>query len=114
MINKLTEKISALQAGKEYTAAYMVGEQLKDICKNSPALVEIVLQDLELPEMSLEAAEKKIREHADELHKKIKGRSVCVPPDEAEKIIRSFYGLPETSDEAKTESGFIDLDSFLR
>ena len=109
------EKISK-QQGLENTAVWMVGEQLKDICRREPACAKIVEEDLENKEMSLEKCEKKIREYADELHKKTKGKCVCVPPNVAESIIREFYGLPaagETVTEPKAESGLLDLDDLL-
>ena len=87
-----TKKIEAQQKGKEYTDAWCVGEQLKDICRADPNLEEIVSQDLEVKEMSLTA--KKIKAWADEKHKESKG-NICVPPSIAEGIIREFYGLPD-------------------
>ena len=75
----------------------MVGEQLKDICAADPHCAELVAQDLENKDMSLEKAAAKIKAYADELHKKQKGNCVCVPPNEAERIIREFYGLPKAS-----------------
>lgn len=91
------EKIEAQQKGCENTLAWMVGEQLKDICAADPACAELVSQDLENKDMSLEKAAAKIKAYADELHKKQKGNCVCVPPNEAERIIREFYGLPAAS-----------------
>ena len=91
------EKIEAQQKGKENTSAWMVGEQLKDICAADPHCAELVAQDLENKDMSLEKAAGKIKAYADELHKKQKGSCVCVPPNEAEKILREFYGLPAAS-----------------
>lgn len=91
------EKIEAQQAGCENTPAWMVGEQLKDICGADPHCAELVAQDLENKDMSLEKAAAKIKAHADELHKKQKGNCVCVPPNVAEKILREFYGLPDAS-----------------
>ena len=70
------EKIERQQAKeKGRTAAWMVGEQLKDI---------------DIPEMSIQQAEKKIKAYAD-AHKT--GRFACVTPVEAERILREFYGL---------------------
>lgn len=86
------EKIEAQQKGIEDTAAWMVGEQLKDICAADPHCAELVLQDLDNKDMSLQAAEKKIKAYADK--NKGNARSFCVPPNVAEKIIREFYGLP--------------------
>lgn len=94
------EKISAAQAGLENTDAYMVGQQLKDICRD-PACAELVAADLENPTMGLKSCAAKINAWADEQHKKNKGRCVCVPPDVAEKIIREFYGLPGKAAQAE-------------
>jgi len=88
------EKIEAQQKGHEGTPAWMVGEQLKDICAADVSCAELVAQDLENKDMSLEKAAGKIKAFADGLHKKQKGSCVCVPPNEAERIIREFYGLP--------------------
>lgn len=85
------EKIEQLQKGKENTPAWMVGEQLKDICRREPRCEQIVLEDLASPNMSLEKCEKKIKEWADS--QKNGKNCVCVPPQVAEGIIREFYGL---------------------
>lgn len=87
------EKIAAQQKGRENTAVWMVGEQLKDICRSDPHCAEIVEQDLENTSMSIIESEKKIKAYADK--QKRTGNCVCVPPNVAEKIIREFYGLPE-------------------
>ena len=89
------EKITAQQAGKEGTDVWMVGQQLKGILRADPSLEDIVDKDLDVKEMSLQACARKIKEHADELHRKQKGSCVCVTPDVAEGIIRKFYGLPD-------------------
>lgn len=87
------EKIEAQQKGKENTSVWMVAEQLKDICRSDPHCAEIVAQDLENKEMSIEKAERQLKAYADK--QKRTGNCVCVPPNVAEKIIREFYGLPE-------------------
>lgn len=89
------EKIELQQKGKENTAPWMVGEQLKDICRRESAAAELVEKDLDIKEMSLEACEKKIRAWAD-AHKK--GNCAVVPPNVAEGIIRKFYGIPEPNE----------------
>ena len=97
------EKIAAQQKGKENTAPWMVGEQLKEICSREPLAAELVEKDLAVKEMSLEACEKKIKEWADK-HKK--GGCAVVPPNVAEKIIREFYGIPAAGNQGtKTSSG---------
>ena len=117
-MNDVFDKIEAQQKGKEGTAPWMVGEQLKDICRNEPTCAELVDKDLDIKEMSLEACEKKIKAFAD---KNKKGNFACVTPIQAEKIIREFYGLPEreekperVSAEAAQSSGkIIDISDFL-
>ena len=121
------EKIEAQQKGRENTDIWMVGEQLKDICRADPACAAIVAEDLENKAMSLEAVARKIKEYADAQKRKQKGNRVCVPPNVAEQIIREFYGLPAAGASAATDAaldaesmpasnisgGFLDLDSFL-
>ena len=86
------EKIEAQQKGSEGTAAWMVGEQLKEICLAESGAAELVSKDLDVKEMGLAACEKKIAAWAG-AHKK--GNCAVVPPNVAEDIIRKFYGLPE-------------------
>lgn len=117
------EMIEAQQKGKEGTPAYMVGEQLKDICRNEPNCAQLVAADLENKDMSLEAAAGKIKAHADKLHREKKGNCVCITPDVADGIIREFYGLgkgervPTGSGVVRVESEsameFLNLDDFL-
>ena len=88
------EKIEAQQKGlEEGDPVWMVGEQLKEICTD-PDCAAILAEDLESEAMSLQNAERKLKEYADDLHKKQKGNSVCIPPNVAERILREFYGLP--------------------
>lgn len=121
------EKIEVQQKGRENTDVWMVGEQLKDICRNDPSCATIVAEDLENKAMSIEAAAKKIKEYADVQKHKQKGNCVCVPPNVAEGIIREFYGLPSSAaadapnegqavDQTPSNNitgGILDLDSFL-
>ena len=88
------EKIEAQQKGHENTDIWMVGQQLKDILLGDSSLEEIVDKDLDVKDLSLSNAAKKIKAWADEQNKKTKGSCVCVPPNVAEGIIREFYGLP--------------------
>lgn len=113
MLTDVIEAITAQQP-KEENAVWMVGEQLKDMLRQEPHLAEIVLRDLDVPEMSLECCEKKIKAWADQ-HKV--GKFACVTPIRAEKIIREFYGLPERGTEPPasrdTNRKFIDLTDFF-
>ena len=112
------EKIEAQQKGKENTVPWMVGEQLKDICRREPLATELVEKDLDVKEMSLVECEKKIKAYADS-HKK--GSCAVVPPNVAEKIIRKFYGIPEAGKDSSTPlrsaqndtNGVINFADFL-
>lgn len=85
-------KIEAQQAKvKPRSPQWMVGEQLKDICRQEPRSAELIAQDLENEAMSITEAEKKIKAYADG-HKT--GNFSCVIPAEADRILREFYGLP--------------------
>ena len=77
---------------KERSAQWMVGEQLKDICRHEPGCAELIYQDLQVEKMSITEAEKKIKAFADK--NKANGFA-CVTPVEADRILREFYGLPE-------------------
>lgn len=115
------EKIEAQQKGRENTAAWMVGEQLKDICRREPGCAEILEKDLEVQAMSLASAEAKIKEWADK--QKRNAGCVVVPPQVAEDILRKFYGLPPREEAAaapkqaaprETEAGeLLRLEDFL-
>lgn len=112
-------KIEAQQKGKENTAPWMVGEQLKEILAQDPSLEELLDKDLDNDSMSLDAAEGMIHSWADK-HKEKNSRCVCVAPNVAEEIIRKFYGLPEkvcTAEINKTsrveEAPMVDLSSFF-
>ena len=93
------EKIEGQQKRvKERSAVWMVGEQLKDMLRMEPELEELLDRDLDVPEMSIAAAEKKIKAFAD-AHKQ--GGFSCVTPAEAEKILRNFYGLGERTEDGE-------------
>lgn len=107
------EKIEAQQKGKENTDVWMVGEQLKDICRREPACEGILYTDLGTKGISLADAAAKIRAYSD----KNRGsqKCFCVPPNVAEKILREFYGLPDAgavvpAEPAQDAQSFMSLD----
>lgn len=120
MSSYVDEALRAIEAQqkevKEFSAPWMVGEQLKDICRAEPTSAELILQDLSVKEMSITAAEKKIEAHASK-HKV--GNCGCVTPMQAEKILREFYGLPERGGAAQTHTAskpvrkVLDLSDFV-
>ena len=107
------EKIEAQQAKlKDTEPAWMVGEQLKDICRADPHCADIVAEDLENEAMSLEKAAAALKKYSDDNHGK--ARCFCITPKVAEGILRKFYGLPEISAEPALEStGTFDLSAFM-
>lgn len=93
---------------------WIVGEQLKDICRQEPHCAELIAQDLENPAMSITEAEKKLKAFADG-HKT--GSFSCVTPADADRILREFYGLPGPGgeDEASPSGAqVLNLADFLR
>lgn len=92
----LREKINAQSLGKDGKAIFpeaAIGRQLLDIAGGDPAAAEILLRDLDVQEMGLATAAKKLKEYADKHHGK--ANCFCITPDVAETIFREFYGLPE-------------------
>jgi len=111
MLDKVIKKIEDQQKGIENTPAFFVGEHLKDILKRcSEACCEIVLQDLDVKEMSISNCEKKIKAYADK-HKK--GNVAFVPPNIAEDIICKFYGIETGSSEQATAQPVKEADSYI-
>lgn len=108
------KKIEAQQAKLvETDPAWMVGEQLKDICRADMHCEKIVSEDLDNEAMSLKKAAEKLRKYADANHGNSK--CFCITPKVADGIIREFYGLPEggePAEEAPT-SDFVDLSAFI-
>lgn len=121
---RLVEKIREQQEKvSEYSDAFAVGEQLKEIARESEHNAEVILTDLDNANMSISQAALKIKAYADELHKKQKGNCVFVPPAKADEILRTFYGLEAANGQkapAENHGGkggsdddLIDLDSFF-
>lgn len=87
------DKITAQQAKhKQGSAPWCVGEQLKDILRAQPETAELVANDLDKTGMSLADCEKKIAAFANDHRQGSAG--FCGPAD-SDRIIRTFYGLPE-------------------
>lgn len=92
---KALELLKEQQKGMDqYTPAFMVGEQLKEIARREPESAELLAEDLAVKGKSIKDAEKLISAEAAK-HKK--GNSACVAPWTAEDILRKFYGLRERS-----------------
>lgn len=102
MREDLQKAIDAItkQQPKARNAVWMVGEQLKDILRESPDLAPLVLEDLAANKKALADCEKEIKAFAD-AHKT--GSFACVIPSEADEIIRKHFGLPLRGDAPKAE-----------
>lgn len=100
VVDDVIKKIAEQQKGREGSAAFIVGEQLKEICITYKGAAELVIQDLANEQMSIVEAEKKIKAYADS-HKK--GNFAFVPPNVAEDIICKFYGIVKDRAEDKYE-----------
>lgn len=108
----LAEVITAIEAQQpaERSAVWMVGEQLKDICRGDPAAAELLLADLtHNPEMTLAAAEKQIAARAKQNRV---GSCGVVTPAEAEEVLRDFFGLGAPG-AAASQPKVLDLADFL-
>ena len=107
------EKIEAQQVKlKETEPAWMVGEQLKDICRNDAHCADIVSEDLENEAMPLDKAAAALKKYSDENHGKAK--CFCITPKVAEQILRKFYGLPDAAAVAEAPAnGVFDLSAFM-
>ena len=106
------QAIEAQQAKvKERSPQWMVGEQLKDICRLEPRSAELIAQDLQVKEMGIVEAEKKIKAFAD-AHKT--GSFACVTPMEADRILREFYGLPAAGEAVQAPAPEPAKDNVLR
>lgn len=123
LMNKAVSLLEAQQAKVESRSPqWMVGEQLKDICRREPESARLLARDLQVRGMDITDAEKKIKAFADG-HRT--GGFACVTPAEADRILREFYGLPGPGElpaapeppapsPVSAPSGkIIDLDDFL-
>lgn len=111
----LIELIEQQQKGHEKAPRFMIGEQLKEIAEKEPLSAQLLLRDLQIKEMSLEAAEQEFQRYADKNHGSAK--SFCITPAVAEQILRKFYGLPAPEENAAPapagQNNYIDLSEFL-
>ena len=110
--------IEKQQAGMDkFSCPYVVGEQLKEICRREPKSAELLANDLEVKEMDLNHAERKIFEYGKTLAKGKGG--VAISPAQAEKVLRDFYKLPDGAEEApaeeapKSKGKIFELEDFL-
>ena len=111
--------IEAQQAKtEEFSEAWAVGEQLKDICQSEPECARILAEDLQNEAMGIEEAEEMLCDWAG---KHRKGSFACITPKKADEILRSFYGLPKKGEAAPEPkkpiftgpSAEVDLEDFF-
>ena len=118
-MNKAEELIRNQQSKlRQGEPAYTVGLQLLDMMAEDDRIAQILAEDLQNDGMNLEKCAAALKTHADEIHKKNGGSCVCVTPDEAGKIIRKFYGLPDPEERGaagtpEADADFISLEDFF-
>lgn len=87
-MNELEKVLQAIEEQQKKLGdgpAFWVGEQLKDILRETPAAAKIVLEDFSAGH-TVADCEKKIKTYAGQHHG-------CCPPQEADRIIREFFGI---------------------
>lgn len=85
--NALEQAVTLIEAQQAalnpYDPAFMVGEQLKEMCRRIPGAAELIAQDVEREGMRLVDAEGMIRKRADEVHAKGRGAKGSIKKKEA-------------------------------
>lgn len=98
-MNELEKVLQAIEEQQKKLGdgpAFWVGEQLKDILRETPEAAQIVLEDFSAGH-TVADCEKKIKAYAGRNHG-------CCPHPEAARIIREFFGITGcTQVEAKAE-----------
>lgn len=87
-MNELEKALQAIEDQQKKlgeSPAFWVGEQLKDILRETPVAAQIVLEDFSAGH-TVADCEKKIKAYAGQHHG-------CCPPQEADRIIREFFGI---------------------
>lgn len=87
-MNELEKVLQAIEEQQKKLGdgpAFWVGEQLKDILRETPAAAQIALEDFSAGH-TVADCEKKIKTYAGQHHG-------CCPPQEADRIIREFFGI---------------------
>lgn len=113
-LEKVLQAIEEQQKKLGDSPAFWVGEQLKDILRETPAAAQIVMEDFSAGHTVAEC-EKKIKEYAD---KHRRGSAGFCPPQEADRIIREFFGITgctqgATPAEKRTARRAINLADFM-
>lgn len=102
--------------------ARVIGKLLREMCNASPQAAELLRQDLENPEMSLEKCAEAMKAYA-EKHQQDGCWSCCVvgfePDNEAVRVILDFYKIPaewfggpagRAADEAESDGETVSED----
>lgn len=87
-MNELEKVLRAIEEQQKKlgdSPAFWVGEQLRDILRETPAAAQIVMEDFSAGH-TVADCEKRIKAYASQHHG-------CCPPPEADRIIREFFGI---------------------
>ena len=98
------------QQPERHNTVWMAGEQLKEIAREEPQSAELLARDLAGDGMTIADAEKKIAALARENKE---GNCGCVSSEEAEDVLREFYGLPKRGEAQEKAPAVLDLADFL-
>lgn len=98
---EIAELERQIKEAPEKSLPWAVGDMLRTMVAGGGRGAELVAQDLENKEMSLKKCADKLTAYARE-HQK--AGCYWMPPEEARRIIREFYGIPEETQEPERES----------
>lgn len=101
-IRAITEQQSQHKKG---TLEYLVAELLKDIASKNPSAGEILSRDLQVDKMNLSGAGKHLYEYA---KSNKSGNSYGMDDEEARRLLKEFYCLPDEPERNSTIS-LLDL-----
>lgn len=117
-MSKIDEAIAIISAQqnalKVKNNTFYIAEQLKDICRKSEANSALVCEDLNNTDKSITALANKIKERA---YKNRVGNESFVSMEEADEIIRNFFGLgadDEAPQPPQSAGTVLDLADFLK
>ena len=91
------------QQPQKHNTVWMAGEQLKEIARSEPGSAELLAKDLAGKGMTIAELARKNRD----------GNCGCVSSEEAEDVLRAFYGLPRRGEAREEAPKVLDLADFL-
>ena len=114
MQESVIERIQAQQKKyQEDDLEYALAELMMDLCETEPQAAELIAQDIDKQEMTLEKCARHMEDYA---RKNKKGNSYGMNDRKARRIVREFYGIPAPDDKppaptysGTTQDGILDI-----